>query len=76
MPIFDLEVLETLESLKKRFPYADDRSAKTAYLSARCNQSLKEDFDYVSRVIEGEEPAIILRRLVRDYISAAMKRGS
>lgn len=70
---FNLSTIDKLEKLRERFPYAEDRSTKAAYLSARCSYQLREDFDYVARVIEGEEPAIVLRRLVREYIHAMLK---
>jgi len=69
---FDYDTLIKLFELRQRFPYLDDRSVKIRYLSARCPVWLHEDFDFVCRSIEGEEPSVVLRRLVRDYISNMM----
>ena len=72
---FNAADLEKLGKLRKQYPYAEDASVKTSYLTAKCNQRLHDDFDYVARVIEGEEPAIVLRRLVREYIHAMLEGG-
>jgi len=61
-----------IEKLRETHPFMEDRSAKLDYLSARCPAWLREDFEYVSRCIEGEDPSVVLRRLVRNYIRKAM----
>lgn len=68
----DAATLEKLESIRQKFPYMEDRSAKIDYISTRCPCWLREDFEYVSRCIEGEDPSIVLRRLVRQYIKQSL----
>lgn len=73
--VYDFDTILRLSKLRERFPCAEDRSVKSAFLSARCNEQLRDDFDYVARCIEGEEPAIVLRRLVRDYICSMLNQS-
>ena len=63
-----LHPVEKLTEFSERHPYFEDRSVKTTFLSARCPEWLKDDFDFIARCVEGEEPAVVLRRLVREYI--------
>ena len=69
----DSSTLVKLEEIRAKFPYMEDRSAKLEYLSARCPTWLRDDFEYVSRCIEGEDPSVVLRRLVRQYIKVTVK---
>ena len=68
MKIVKLHPVEKLAEFRERHPYFEDRSVKTTFLSARCPEWLKDDFDFIARCVEGEDPATVLRRLVRDYI--------
>jgi len=69
----DSSTLVKLDEIRSKFPYMEDRSAKLDYLSARCPTWLRDDFEYVARCIEGEDPSIVLRRLVRQYIKVTVK---
>ena len=71
----DYATMCALEKLRDSHPFMEDRSAKLDFLSARCPSWLREDFEYVSRCIEGEDPSIVLRRLVRNYIKKAMSHS-
>ena len=63
-----LHHFERLAAFKRRYPFAEDRSTKGVFLSARCPEWVKEDFEFVCRTVEGEDPAVVLRRLAREYI--------
>jgi len=64
----DFQTMITLKRLRELYPHMDDRSVKADYISCRCPTWLRDDFEYVSKSIEGEHPAVVLRRLVRNYI--------
>ena len=71
---FNLHPVEGLNEFRQRHPFYEDRSVKTAFLSAKCPQWLKDDFEFITKTCEGEDGAVVLRRLVREYIRANTPR--
>jgi len=63
-----LHHFEKLAAFRARHPFFEDRSVKAVFISARCPSWLKDDFEFLCRTCEGEDPAVVVRRLVRDYV--------